>query len=275
MAKVVKGKGKAVATAEPEVKEVAKAEVEGKETNGKPRINNGYKAVVIYSETGLAINVPIRWKKLNSMDIDKEFPILFRDAKGEEVRYKTWVEGNVIQTGEDEKEGWLLAENIVKQRKVWTTAKGEAVLDEVKAYQLSDGKENPVEKFNKSEEFRVVALKNNAEYEDWLPEPTQGLYTIFAEKDIDQYSLYQFAKILINKDQFAVIKIAIGNSFKQYYGLIKARIVKDVNDKVCGYALTMKVSRQKLIEKLGVMPIFTEKPKEVILGKAQTGLAEL
>lgn len=271
MAKVVKGKGKGkpVATTEPEVKKEVKAEVEGKETNGKPRVNNGYKAVVIYSEKGLAINVPIRWKKLNSEDIDKEFPIMFRDAKGEEVRYKTWVEDKVIQTGEDEKEGWLLTENIVKQRKLWTTAKGEAILDEVKSYQIIEGKETPVEKFKKSEEFRIVALKSNAEYEDWLPEPTQGLYTIFAEKDIDQYSLYQFAKILIDKEQFAVTKIAIGNSFKQYYGLIKARVVNG------GFAITMKISRQKLIEKLATMPIYTEKPKEVVVGKAVTGLADL
>jgi hypothetical protein len=159
-----------------------------------------------------------------------------------------------------------------KMNKNWTTAGGEIVKDKITAFQVVDGKENAVEKLKKSEEFKIIALKDMAEYDDWQPEES-GFYKIFADTPLNVWSLGQFIKkYLVDGNKFAVVKISVSsNGYKEYYGLIKA-IVKDNH-----FGLTMKMSRMKIDWKeTGFMEFLKDKPaEETPKSKPKTGLADL
>jgi len=251
-------------------KEEAKVEIEVE----KGKKERSYEARLMFSDKAFSIDIPIRWAKFNTKEVDAEYPMVFRNSKGEEVRNKTWVEDKVVETGEDEKEGWLTCkpEMKTKMRKAWTTPDGETT-KEYTAFQIVDGKENAVEKNKKSDEFKVLALKDIAEYEDWQPEETAGLYKVWAEKSLGVWSLGQFVKkYLITDNKFAVIKISTGTSYKEYYGLIKPVI------KGTGFGLTMKISRVKIDWEKGdaLMEFLKEKPaEEIAKTKPKVGLADL
>jgi hypothetical protein len=239
-----------------------------------------YKARFVYSDKNFSIDVPVRWQKFASRDVDKEYPVIYRNAKGEETRNKMWVDGKIIKTDADDKEGWFNPNlsNVVTQNRYPTTANGELInKDEVKAYQVVDGKETYVEKYKKTDEFNVLALKDMDEYEDWMLESGQGMYKVWAEEEDAIYSLYQFTKkYLVEKNKFAVVYVTSGNSYNKYYGLIRP-VIKDVNGKQC-FALTMKVAKQKIDWENSefVMPIIESKPSpKAKATEARTGLAEL
>jgi hypothetical protein len=48
-----------------------------------------YNARIIFSDKTFTIDIPICWNKLSSKEIDKEYPIIYRSPKGDEVRNKT------------------------------------------------------------------------------------------------------------------------------------------------------------------------------------------
>jgi len=209
---------------------------------------SSYKARLHFNESGLSIDVPIRWKKLDTKELDNAYPVVYRTADGKPVR-----SFSVTSNGEDR---WIIqpkgegsdfldpskVSNIVTQNKKWCTADGCEVLEGIRAFQIVDSKEEEVQKLKKSEDFIVIAQKPAAEYDEWLEE---SLYSIWGEKPADCYGIGKFAKHLYEKDLMAVVKISVGNSFKEYYGMIKPCFTDDPKEGG-SFTLTMKITRQRV-----------------------------
>lgn len=204
---------------------------------------SSYKARLIFNEGGLSINVPIRWKKLDTKEIDNAYPILYRNAEGKLVKNMSVTsDGKIIQPKDALDFLDVSVTNKVTQNKKWFTQLGEEVLEGVRTYQVVDGKEDEVQKLKKSEDFIVIAQKSSAEYDEWLEE---SLYSIWGEKPADVSSISKFAKYLHDKDMMAVVKISVGNSFKEYYGMIKPEFYGEAKEGT-SFTLTMKITRQRV-----------------------------
>lgn len=222
---------------------------------------SSYKARLLFNDDkGFSINVPIRWKKLDTKEMDNAYPIVFRTPEGKEAKFKFFTnDGKIIATEEDKL--WfdpdVIENKAVTQKKYWVTEDGTVCTDKLQAYQVVDGKEQPVEKFKKSEDFIVMACKDVGEYDEWLQE---NLYAIWGEKEQDVYSISQFAKYLYENELMAVVKISIGNSFKEFYGLIKPKVTK-LNDGA-SFGILMKTARKRIkLDEFGQMQFVSKQPK--------------
>jgi uncharacterized protein YdeI (BOF family) len=232
--------------------------VEVKKENAGGKRFSSWKARMIFNDgKGLSINVPIRYKKLDTKEIDEQ-NIINRSREGAEAKFKFLTDdGRIILSQEDVARGWFqnTSDNTkyTVQTKKWVTNEGEVVLDGVLSYQVQDGKETLVEKLKKSEELLVLATKPMAEYSEWLAEST---YAIWGETDTDVYALSKMAKHLQTKDEFAVVKISLSsNSFKEYYGLI-IPVMRGGQ-----FGITMKISRLKIdFAEFGMMNYLDKQP---------------
>jgi len=240
---------------------------------------SSYKATLRFNDgKGLSFTIPIRWKKLDTKQIDAEYPIVFRTKQGQEAKFKSMTsEGNILATQEDMENGWLKAKNFTQQKKAWITEDGAVILDGVQSFQVVDGKEELVEKMKKTEDFIVLSTKPAAEYNDWLQE---NIYAIWCEKPIDTYSLSKFGKFLFDNSKMAIIKLSTGNSFKEFHGLIVPRFYDKKTGETleapkegCGMGITLKTTRIKIkFEDFGQMDYTTVQPapeKEVSPTKAK------
>ena len=219
--------------------------VEKKEVAEAPEKRfSSYKARVIFDDgKGTSIDVPIRWKRMDTKELDNAYPIVYRNAEGKPIRYMyVTSDGNIIQPKDALEFLSESVKNKVTQNKKWFTEDGEEVLEGVRTYQVVDGKEEEVQKLKKSEDFIVIASKPVAEYDEWLEE---SLYSIWGEKPADCYGISKLAKYLYEKDLMAIVKISIGNSFKEYYGLIKPTFSEDPKEGT-SFTLTMKITRQRV-----------------------------
>jgi hypothetical protein len=245
--------------------------------------SNGNKARLVFSneEGGLHINVAVRWQKMDSREVDEQRIIVAKNRAGEEVRFKTVVVGEADTTPIRASDENFLGEgvNAFGQKKMWLTAEG-AIVDssEVTHFQVhADGTETPVEKFSKSDELEIIALKPMTDMEAWKIE---DCYTIWADEvkekgkiRRDEHSLYRLAKFLTEQGVYAVVKFSAGNSFSQSYGFIYPHYEDHK------FALKMKSARAKiqwgenargLMEIVEKVPVAQEDPK-----KAKSALAEL
>jgi len=240
-------------------KKVAVKEVEvGKAENAGGKRFSSWKARMIYNDgKGLSINVPIRYKKLDTKEVDEQ-NIINRSRGGAEAKFKFLTDdGRIILSQEDVARAWFKnlddKAKYTVQSKKWVTNEGEVILDGVLSYQVEDGKETLVEKLKKSEELLVLATKPMAEYGEWLAEST---YAIWGETDTDIYALSKMAKNLQTNNEFAVIKLSLSsNSFKEYYGLI-APVMNGGR-----FGITMKISRLKIdFAEFGMMNYLDKQP---------------
>lgn len=200
---------------------------------------SSYKGRLHFNEGGLSIDVPIRWK---NMDTTKEldYPVIYRDAEGREVKSFSVADGKIIAPKTGDAANFLSesVENKVSQNKKYFTADGIEVLEGVRTFQVIDGKEEEVQKLDKSEDLIVFASKPVEEYEEWLEE---SLYSIWGEKPTDVFGLGKFAKHLADKKIMAIVKVSIGKSFKMNYGMIKPQFNADGS-----FTLSMKITRQRV-----------------------------
>jgi len=206
---------------------------------------SSYKARLHFNEGGLSIDVPIRWKRMDTKELDNAYPIVYRDAEGKPVRsFSVTSSGEIIQPKGEGSDFLDLSSvtNIVSQNKKYLTADGQEVLEGIRTFQVVEGKEEEVQKLKKSEDFIVIAQKPVTEYDEWLEE---SLYSLWGEKPADCYGIGKFAKYLYEKDIMAVVKISVGNSFKEYYGLIKPTFSEDPKEGT-SFTLTMKITRQRV-----------------------------
>jgi len=207
---------------------------------------SSFKARLFFNDDkGTSIDVPIRWKHMDTKEIDSAYPIVYRNAEGKQIRsFYVTSEGMIIQPKGEGAD--FLSESVtnkVTQNKKYVTAEGEEVLEGIRTYQVVDGKEEEVSKVKKSEDFIVIASKPVAEYDQWLEE---ALYSIWGERPADCFGISKFAKYLYDKDLMAVVKISISsNSFKTYYGLIKPTFSEDPKEGTI-FTLTMKIARQRV-----------------------------
>ena len=222
---------------------MAKVKAEVKAAEVEKRFSS-YKARLHFNEGAISIDVPIRWKRMDTKELDNAYPIIYRNAEGKSVRsFYVTSDGKIIQPkgeGADFLNEGL--DNVVTQNKKYLTADGQEVLEGVRTFQIVEGKEEEVEKLKKSEDFMIFASKPAAEYDEWLEE---SLYSIWGEKPADCYGISKLAKYLYEKDLMAVIKISIGNSFKEYYGLIKPTFSEDPKEGT-NFTMTMKITRQRV-----------------------------
>jgi len=237
-----------------------------KEVEVKEKRFSSYKATLRFLHDDIGFTIPIRWKKLDTKQIDAEYPIVFRSRDGKEAKFKSMTsEGNILATQDDMANGWLKAKNFTQQKKAWMTEDGTVILDGVQSFQVVDGKEELVEKVKKTEDFIIAQCKPIAEYGDWLQE---NIYAIWCEKTIDTYSLSKFGKYLFDNKKMAVILLSTGNSFKEFHGLITPRFYDmktgetlEAPKQGCGMGITLKTARIKIkFEDFGQMDYTTVQP---------------
>jgi len=230
--------------AKGKIKEAPVAEIAAVETEKR---FSSYKARLFFNDDkGTSIDVPIRWKRMDTKEIDNAYPIVYRSAEGKPVRSFYITSNGLIIQPKGEGADFLdlsKVKDVVTQNKKYITAEGEEVLEGIRTYQVVDGKEEEVSKVKKSEDFIVIASKPVAEYDEWLEE---ALYSIWGERSADCFGISKFAKFLYEKDLMAVVKISISsNSFKEYYGLIKPTFSEDPKEGT-SFTLTMKIARQRV-----------------------------
>jgi hypothetical protein len=158
----------------------------------KERVFAGFKARLIYDSGGTAVSTDVRYSKMERKDL---FPtIIMKHAKtGQEVEYRPdhryhyayFIKGTDIMVDESE----------------------------VRFYQVIDGKEKEVEKFQRTHDLKIEKTIPRVDLDAFLPD---SYYQIWSD---DPASLYKIASDLDRNDKVGVTRLSFGG-FKQYYGLI-------------------------------------------------------
>lgn len=152
----------------------------------------GFKARLIYDSAGTSVSTDIRYAKMERKDL---FPsIVMRHAKtGQEVEFRP---------DQHYKFAYFL--------KGTDTRVDES---EVKFYQVADGKESEVEKFQRTHDLKIEKTIPRVDLDAFLPD---SYYQLWSD---DPAALYKIASDLERNDKVGVTKVSFGG-FKQYYGFI-------------------------------------------------------
>ena len=189
----------------------------------------GFKARLIYDSAGTSVSTDVRYSKMERKDL---FPrIVMKHAKtGEEVeyrpdqhyRYAYFIKGTDTMVDESE----------------------------VKFYQVVEGKEHEVEKFQRTHDLKIEKTIPRVDLDAFLPD---SYYQIWSD---DPGALYKIANDLERNDKVGVSRISFGG-FKQYYGLIYPAQFGDE------YGLTMMLTvGRKKFDHLMPVKAGTEKKEE-------------
>jgi hypothetical protein len=201
-----------------------------KKKEKKTRTFAGFIAELKYSDENLTINIPIRYAKMDSKEIDKALKIIAKSkTTGKVVQYKT----------------------LGETRKAWVDDEGrEYPKEDVEYYQeLDNGELIPVREFERTKTIEVIKLIPLSKLDDYLIESE---YEVWTDKNI--IGLLRFAKYLSEKDAMAVSKITFGG-FKEYYALIYPIFRQE------GFVLVMALTRMNKIYK-HIMSMNIQEKKE-------------
>ena len=194
----------------------------------------GFKARLIFDSGGTSVSTDVRYAKMERKDL---FPkIVMKHAKtGQEVeyrpdqhyRYAYFIKGTNTQVDESE----------------------------VKFYQVIDGKEQEVEKFQRTHDLKIEKTIPRVDLDAFLPD---SYYQVWSD---DPASLYKIASDLERNDKVGVTRVSFGG-FKQYYGLIYPTQFGDE------YGLTMMltVGRKKFDHLMPVKGSTVKKEEKEIKG---------
>lgn len=209
-----------------------------KEKKGKKRKHKGFKANLVATNDSFSLNVPIRYKKLSSEDIDEE-----NNIERLQISTKKKVKRKLDFRG-------YFNEDSVKVEK-----------SDMAYYQLQDNEWIPVEKYPKSEVFEIVKYVKKDKLWNFLPEK---YYELFPEEN----GLWILADYLQENELIGIIpNVVLRKSFKQYYGLLMP-IVEDGK-----YTFILVLTRKNLYyENLKTAKMFRPKETEEKKAKPKTGL---
>jgi len=174
----------------------------------------GWKATLVAQTEEFSVNVPIRYQKITSQSIDEAMNVITKSRSlGVEVKRKLLGEYHY---------GYVTDDGV------------EVPEEDVVYYQIIDGEEREVQKFERTKVFEVTNFVPREKLWNFLLE---DFYEVWSEKN----GLWLLADYLQRKNKIAVCShIVLRKSFKEYYGLIFPVVVGEE------FTLVMVLTRMNL-----------------------------
>ena len=208
------------------------------------------KGHLIFNANGLNVEVDVRFERMTTKDIRENHKVIRKDSKGRILVSQSFFEDTPVKKGQ--------------MHRAYVNPKGEVIpKEEIRFYQITNGKEHLVSPFQRTESIEIVKTLPKEISKEFQQEYS---YEVWSE---NQIGLYKIAEYLEKHNLIGISRVVlVSGSFSEYMAIFAPNFQ---NGKFFNLIMTLTLKKKTYSH---LLEIASAKRKKVVKVKKTTAKAK-